>query len=298
MSKFFNKWKYNLDKFSYQRKDFNEHSDEVRKEKFKFFLLKMIYFWIFIIWLIIFIWDFNNYLLNKKFEDNDVFVKQLNSIWYNVYDKNWSLEEVKFFNQNVNSEIIWYINNNLIYNFVKDNKKRTIIINNSTSFSSLFEENKKPKEEELEWVVLLWLQKISNDNFIVLFRRENQFCIMKNTLDFSTNKKDKEYCIPNNQKIDDIENANFFVSLYEDYYLIILNDSIYVLNNKKEKIDIKFKSKYQIHSIKKNTQKDIKISTKWNKEYILSKIIIDYYFIQKVSKTNDILVLDLDNMFR
>lgn len=263
------------------KKDFKK---EIIKENIKLFILYSLYI---LFSLIIFYIIYNNFLENKDkyiYQDDYVIIKEVWKVWYYVYSKDGILKEIKFFNNenNKNNEIIGYINNNLVYKINPEEDK--FLLKNKDNILE-----KTIKEKITDDIQISNFYKINDKNFIILFKnKDNNYCFIKNNFNFDNNP----YCIKSNKK----DNISFFVKEYLNYYLIIIDNNIYFVeqNSNNNNVKITLNSKDIIKDISINNNWELKINS-LSKEYKLSKMILDYYIMKNEAKWIKSFNLNLDS---
>lgn len=248
-------------------------------------LFLFIYIWIWIY----FIYNVYLYSINNKYEDETVTIKEM-SLWYNVYNKNWTLKEVNFFDgaikngDNKNDLLLSYINNSILFwNWEDIEKSKILILKEPTNILSKTELNK------IDNIYIKKIYKTDTDNYVILYIEYNKweynYCLTKNTLNLN-DPKDKICLKKDNKKLD------YSLVMYKWYYIIWLDNMIYFLNQNTKNINLVIDTNWKILDISKNWNNDIKVITnKWIK--VIINTYIEYLLIKQIDKKINININDL-----
>jgi len=262
------------------------HKEELRKD-FRFKIIRYIYFFIYMFFIVLFWFQVHNYAETNKYEDEDVIIKEM-PLWYNVYSKNGILSEVNFFNWHIdNNEVLTYITNNILFNKWKNIEDTKItILQEPTNL------NNRTTKNYIEDIYIKKIFKLDINNYIVLFIEnidwQYNYCFVKNTLEFS--KEDDRYCLQKSTK-----KLHFAFSKYKNYYSIWLDDKIYFFNPIIQEIPLIISLDWKVINISKNQNHDLKIiSTKWVK--IIINTYIDYYLIKRITEKKKVLKIDISKL--
>lgn len=242
-----------------------------KKMKYRYFLIKCLYFLFFIFVLFYFYIHLSLYIQNLKYEDNNVYIKEM-WLWYNVYSKYDYFENVKFYNTNDKDsvDLIWFIDDNILYNVITDKwENKIIILNKNTTL------RQKTEELIIDNIELTDFIKIDNNNYLILYNKKKwdniEYCFIKNTLNF--NKK-WQFCI---SQWEDFPIEKFKWLIYKNSVILVLNKNILVIDDN-NKININIVWNDIVNNIWLNKNHDIKIYT--DKEFILNGLILDYYLLK------------------
>lgn len=264
---------YNVNELNSEIDNINILKENRKDSRYK--ILKFIIFIIYSIIMYFFILEIYTYSINNKYEDDDVYIKEMN-IWYNVYKKG-ELKEVSFFNWNLNNdkELLSYINNNILFTQWKNiDNSNVFIMKDPTNI------NWKTKINEIENIYIKKIYKVSNENYIVLYVEYNEknkiyeYCFLKNSLSFEINKN--KFCLHKSEY-----KYDFSLNHYDNYFLIWLNEKIYFFDSLNNQIHMIINMDSKIIDISKNQNNDFKILTnKWVK--IILNNYINYYLIKRI----------------
>lgn len=265
-----------------------ENDIKIENKDRKYIYIKIIMFCIYIFIFIIFMSNVYNYAKNDTYEDEDVVIKEM-PLGYNVYNKNWDLKEVNFFNWEIkwNKNLITYVNNQILFSDSKIEvwKWDVTILKDPTNIYN------KTTKSIISDIYIKKILKLDLKNYIILYMEKRpwwvyNYCIKKNNLNFSSNNK-KECILSSSQKID------FSFTQFEDYYVIWLDKNIYIYKPQSKTILLEIETKWQILWLSRNEYNDIKIISKnWVKT--LSHIYLKYYLIKRIKMQTDKIKLPLN----
>jgi len=259
---------------------------KVKNKDFLFLIIKIFYFIVYSLLFLYFIHLVNLYSNNNTYEDNEVIIKEM-PLWYNVFNKKGELKEVNFFNWKIqnNKKLVSYINEQLLFsnNKIKDKNWDIIILKDPTNLVS------KTKENVIDNIIIKKIIKISQKDYIVFYlkniNKEYKYCFKRNNLNFSKIKND--ICILTTKN-----KYNIQFKEYNNYYIIWINNKIYVYNINSKDVSLEINVGNTIISLLQNKKWDLQVITK-DEKYNISHIYIDYYLIKRIKLNKLKLILDI-----
>lgn len=264
------------------------------------FLRNITFFVFFIIFSIFSIITLSEYYEATLYKDDFNTIKKHN-LWYNIYDKNWDIQKIVFYNDKwfENDLIVGFIDNNIFFeDKIKDKDMiKYFSLGNNLSYYSLDDIVLTKDSININTLKDFNILEIWRDekNFIILYNIHNKkdkitdktitYCFNINNLNFLEENidKTKRYCLLNKEK-----NKTFsFINYMEKYFLVFFDNNIFIYSLEKEDIIGIFYNKDNfIQKMQVKNNNDIDLFFWKNEKKVLRYNLIDYHLKELIKQDN------------